>query len=359
MQILHFQGRTEPYLDPVPGQSQYDLLNMARRGLVADLRVGIARARKTQAIVRQAGVRVEQDGSTRTCDVLVAPISSPPESPDEVFAVFFEEPPRATEPGDLAKLDEDQRTTRDYLQWKVDEHRRANEQLLLVNAQIISRNEELQGLYAEVQAAKEEIQTTNDELAALNEQTQAQLGAAEWARDHAKATVEAVPVPLVVLTETLEIASANRAFEEQYGTANRGRSVSWGTPGQSQGSGRRSRAYASGTRASWGVRTGLRATTPRERCLSLSARFVPMPDTGRLILLATEDVTARRRGEAERAQLLRESQAAKASAEEGKPREGHLPRDPVARARDAALDLAAVGGAAAHRTAERGQGAGR
>ena len=53
-----------------------------------------------------------------------------------------------------------------------------------------------------------------------------------------------------------------------------------------------------------------------KRCLSLSARFVPMPDTGRLILLAIEDVTARRRGEAERAQLLRETQAAKASAEE-------------------------------------------
>ena len=53
-----------------------------------------------------------------------------------------------------------------------------------------------------------------------------------------------------------------------------------------------------------------------KRCLSLSARFVPMPDTGRLILLTVEDVTAARRGEAERAQLLREMQAAKASAEE-------------------------------------------
>jgi len=312
MQILHFQGRTEPFLDPVPGQSQYDLLSIARRGLVADLRVGIARARKTQAIVRQAGVRVEQDGSTRTCDVLVAPISSPPESPDDVFAVFFEEPPRAPEPGDLAQLDEDLSTTRDYLRWKVDEHRRANEQLLLVNTQIISRNEELQCLYAEVQAAKEQIQTTNDELAALNQQTQAQLGAAEWARDHAKATVEAVPVPLVVLTETLEIASANRAFEEQYGTAPVVVSGLLDNP--------RLRSALEGVRQRNESFLGLEmdCELPRlgKRCLSLSARFVPMPDTGRLILLAIEDVTARRRGEAERAQLLRESQAAKASAEE-------------------------------------------
>ena len=236
---------------------------MARRGLVADLRVGIARARKTQAIVRQAGVHVEQDGSTRTCDVLVAPISSPPESPDEVFAVFFEEPPRATEPA-ISPSSTRARTTRDYLQWKVDEHQRANEQLLLVNAEIISRNEELQGLYAEVQAAKEEIQTTNDELAALNEQTQAQLGAAEWARDHAKATVEAVPVPLVVLTETLEIASANRAFEEQYG-ARSGRGArascrdSWTIPAPVCARGR-----ARAEREFPGARSGVRAPTSRE-----------------------------------------------------------------------------------------------
>ena len=43
------------------------------------------------------------------------------------------------------------------------------------------------------------------------------LGAAEWARDYAKATVEAVQVPLVVFDEKFEIVSANAAFEERYG----------------------------------------------------------------------------------------------------------------------------------------------
>ena len=236
-----------------------------------------------------------------------------------MVAVFFEEPTRSTEPGDLAKLEDDLRATKDYLQWQVDEHQRANEQLLLVNEQIISRNEELQNLYAEVQAAKEEIQTTNDELAALNERTQAQLGAAEWARDHATATVEAVQVPLIVLTETLEnrirepgLRGAIRRRSDS-GRGEGGRRVE--NPGQSQ-SPIGARGCASPERELPRPRAGLRAAGPRE-ALPVAVRAL-RPDAryGRLILLAIEDVTARRRGEAERAQLLRETQAAKASAEE-------------------------------------------
>ena len=46
MEILHFRGRTGPYLEPAPGRPQHDLLNMARKGLVADLRIGIEQREK-------------------------------------------------------------------------------------------------------------------------------------------------------------------------------------------------------------------------------------------------------------------------------------------------------------------------
>ena len=42
------------------------------------------------------------------------------------------------------------------------------------------------------------------------------LGAAEWARDYARATVEAVRTPLVVVDERHEVVSSNRAFREQF-----------------------------------------------------------------------------------------------------------------------------------------------
>jgi two-component system CheB/CheR fusion protein len=150
MEILHFRGRTGPYLEPAPGRPQYDLLNMARKGLVADLRIGIAQAKSGRTTVRRSGVRVEQDGSTLACDVVVVPVALPPESREDVFAVLFEQPapsgaptgregppkgPPQRPPSEadgvdrkrFAKLEDELKATKAHLQSIIEEHRRANE----------------------------------------------------------------------------------------------------------------------------------------------------------------------------------------------------------------------------------------
>jgi two-component system CheB/CheR fusion protein len=468
MEILHFQGRTGPYLEPPPGQPQHDLLKMARQGLVADLRIGISQARKEKTTVRRPGVHVEQDGVTRVCDVVVVPISSPPESRDDVFAVLFEEPaapPEAppernsaregspeSEPAPevdggggqsrFTKLEGELKATKDHLQSIIEEHQRANEELLSANEELISSNEELQTLNEELQTAKEELQSTNEELSTLNEEMQTRntelnsvnsdlvnvlasvevpivivdgarhirrftpkarpilnllpadvgrpiddiklnvaiehldqkisevidtvvpheeevqgregrwfrlqirpyttidkridgavvslvdidalkraLGAAEWARDYAKATVEAVQVPLVVFDDTSQIVSANRAFEECYGVrreAVAGRTLHDFMNGVLDlPSLRAALERVHGQNESF-QRLELACDLPRlgRRSLSLSGRSVPMPDRARLTLLAVEDITDRQRAEAERVDLLHEMEKAKASAEE-------------------------------------------
>ena len=466
MEILHFRGRTGPYLEPAPGQPQYDLFKMARQGLVADLRIAISQARKQKATVRRSGVRVEQDGSIRICDVVVVPVSSPPESREETFAVLFEEPlpSEALAPGKnpsdvppenrsplaedsaeqrrFTKLEDELKATKEYLQSIAEEHRRANEELLSANEELVSSNEELQSLNEELQTAKEELQSTNEELATLNEEIQTRnlelgstnsdlvnilasvevpivivdggrhirrftpkarpilnllptdvgrpiddikpnlaienldqkiaevidtvttheeqvqsrdgrwyrlqirpyttvdkridgavlsvididvlkraLGAAEWARDYAKATVDALQVPLIVFNETLEIASVNLAFEERYGVA------------REAAAGRNLNHFMGGVLDTPAIRSALERVREHNerfealdmecdlpgmgrRSLSLSGRSVPTPDSGQLILLAMEDITARQRGETERERLLHETEIAKASAED-------------------------------------------
>ncbi len=455
MEILHFRGRTGPYLEPAPGQPQHDLLKMARKGLVADLRIGISQARKEKGTVRRAGVRVEYDGSERVCDIVVVPLSSPPESREEVFAVVFEQPasreevsPQAPLPEDdsggtrLAKLEDELKTTKEYLQSIIEEHRRANEELLSANEELVSSNEELQSLNEELQTAKEELQSTNEELSTLNEEMQTRnaelnlvnsdlmnilasvempivivdgqrrirrftpkarpilnllpadtgrpiddikpnlaienldqkiaevidtvtpheeevqghegrwyrlqirpyttvnkridgavlsvvdidvlrraLGAAEWARDYAASVVEAVQVPLVVLDERLEIVSGNGAFEERYGVPRQtlaGRSIHELMAGVLDTP--RIRTALEGVRERGESFRGveLESVLPnlQRRTLSLSSRAVATPVKGMLILLAVEDITDRRRAEAERAELLREAEKGKATAEE-------------------------------------------
>ena len=61
LEILQFRGHTGPYLEPAPGEPQFNLLKMAREGLLSALRVALSEARKKNATVRMAGVQVEPE----------------------------------------------------------------------------------------------------------------------------------------------------------------------------------------------------------------------------------------------------------------------------------------------------------
>lgn len=451
LEILHFRGRTGPWLEPAPGAPQLDLLKMARRGLAADLRIAVSQARKERRTVRRAAARIEEDGSSRACALTVIPIALPPESREEAFAVLFEEdaptavPPPGSDAGQVApprsSLEDELATTKEYLRSLAEEHQRASEELLSANEELVSSNEALQSLNEELQTAREELQSTNEELTTLNDELHARnaelssvnsdlvnvlasveipivildgqrrirrftpkarpilnllpsdvgrpigdikpnleiegldrkitdvietvavheedvrgkagrwfrlqirpyttvdrkvdgavvsvvdidalkraLGAAEWARDYAQATVEALQIPLLLLDEQVRVSSANRAFEERYGIAREavaGRSMHDFMDGALDLP--EVQAALEGVRARGesvqGLELGCELPRLGRRSLSLSARSVETPEQGLLILLAVEDVTDRRQAELERAKLLQETEAAKASAE--------------------------------------------
>jgi two-component system CheB/CheR fusion protein len=146
------------------------------------------------------------------------------------------------------------------------------------------------------------------------------LGAAEWAREYAKATLDAIPTPLLVLDGRLAVLSANEAFHDRYGRL----ALEPESPD----------LYAIMDRA-WDfpvLRSVLERVLAGERfqrleverrlpgvgvrALWLSARSVPAPAGDRMVVLAVEDITERRRVERERARLLDEARRAQASADE-------------------------------------------
>ena len=456
LEILRFRGRTGAYLEPAPGDPAQDLMRMARHGLIADLRIGVSQAKQSRTTVRRPGVRVEQDGAARSCDIVVIPIGAPSDVHEDLFAVMFEEPrapaappppvapelaPRTGDEVRTAKLETDLAATTAYLQSIIEEHERTNDELASANEELISSNEELQSLNEELETAKEELQSTNEELSTLNDELQARnlevhdansdlinilgsvevpivivdrrrrirrftpkarpilnllpsdvgrpiddikptiaiqeldrkiaeviesgapyeeevrgpidrwfrlqirpyltvdkvldgavisvvdidvlkraLGAAEWARDYAKATVEAVLTPLLVLDASDVVVSANRAFRDHLEV------------GQAKLEGVRLFELQGGVWGTPEIRTALASVHAETesfesleveldlpglgpRTLSLSGRAVAMPSSERLSLLAVEDITDRRRAEVERARLLAEAEAAKASAQ--------------------------------------------
>ena len=192
LQILQFRGATSAYLEPPTGKASFDVLKMAREGLMLPLRAAINKAERENNSARKENVRVQQDGQTRTVNVEVIPLKNLRE---RCFLILFEDaamPGRAAAPSPpasapraglksarpaakeasrrIAELETDLTETRDYLQSVQEQHEAANEELQAANEEVQSANEELQSINEELETSKEELESSNEELTTVNDE---------------------------------------------------------------------------------------------------------------------------------------------------------------------------------------------
>jgi len=188
LQIVQFRGRTSAYLEPPSGKASFDLLKMAREGLMMPLRAAINRAKKENKRARREGVRLEQNGQARTVNLEVIPLKNLRE---RSYLVVFEdgEKSRRVVPAApsiespmlrttrkkedshrIARLEHELSEMRDYLQSIQEQHEAANEELQASNEEVQSTNEELQSINEELETSKEELESANEELTTVNEE---------------------------------------------------------------------------------------------------------------------------------------------------------------------------------------------
>jgi two-component system CheB/CheR fusion protein len=186
LEIVQFRGRTSPFLEPAAGQASFNLLKMAREGLLLPLRETIARVRKLGARVRREKVRVRQNGTFVQIDLDVLPLTVPPG--ERHYVVVFEEvrASRTQRPGlalrgrptardahprqQLEAMRRELAATKEFLQSLVAERDRANDELRVAHEEVLSSNEELQSTNEELETAKEELVSSNEELTTLNDE---------------------------------------------------------------------------------------------------------------------------------------------------------------------------------------------
>lgn len=183
LRILQFRGPTGAYLEPPTGKASFDLLKMAREGLLLPLRTAINHAKKEDGTVRREHVPFKLNGQPRTVNVEVVPLKNLKErrylvlfeDPDRPRSALRPPPPagpvdRKEEAARIIALERDLAEARDYLQ-SVQEHQEsANEELQAANEEGQSANEELQSLNEELETSKEELESTNEELTTVNEE---------------------------------------------------------------------------------------------------------------------------------------------------------------------------------------------
>lgn len=189
MEILHFRGKTNPYVQPAQGAASLNLLKMAREGLVVDLQLALDAARKKDAPARRDGLSVDLDGQRKMVDLCVVPIKVPDTKERTYLVLFVEHSPgtksvdknggrgkaakqRPRDESRVARLQQELAGTKAYLQSVIENRESANEELQSLNEEVQSANEELQRTSEELETANEELQSSNEELNTLNDELQ-------------------------------------------------------------------------------------------------------------------------------------------------------------------------------------------
>jgi two-component system CheB/CheR fusion protein len=181
--VVQFNGQTGLYLEPSPGEPSFNVLKLAREGLLHGLRTALQTVKKTRRPARKTGLRVRNGSVWHDVDVEVMPLIH---GTQLFYLVLFERhnPKSKTETGKskrtpkdgagrnrrVARLEEELAATREYLQSTIQEIEAANEELQSANEEILSSNEELQSTNEELDTAKEELQSTNEELNTVNDE---------------------------------------------------------------------------------------------------------------------------------------------------------------------------------------------
>jgi two-component system CheB/CheR fusion protein len=193
MEVLESRGHVGLYLELAPGRASFNVLKMAREGLLFDLQAAINKAKteKEGDPVRKENVPVERDGELKDVNLEVTPfkVSS---NGERHFLIVFEDARSAGRDESagtmarrtkLSKAGEEKRSdrrvshlkqelvaTKRYLHSIVEDKEASNEELQAANEEILSSNEELQSTNEELQTAKEELESTNEELHTVNEE---------------------------------------------------------------------------------------------------------------------------------------------------------------------------------------------
>ncbi len=214
--VLQFRGATGAYLEAPSGKASFDVLKMAREGLMLPLRAALAKAKREQKPVRCEGVRV----AGRAIALQVIPLRNAKEL---CFLVLFEEAAQAAHSpqpslgtevshgtrGTAAKrnaeLERELAETRDFLQSVQEQNEAATEELQASSEEVQSANEELQSINEELETSKEELESTNEELTTINDEMISRNTELNRANAYLNNVQVSIQTPILILARDLTV----------------------------------------------------------------------------------------------------------------------------------------------------------
>jgi two-component system CheB/CheR fusion protein len=210
LHIEQFRGRTDDYLEHMPGSATRNLLQLVRPSMVADLRAAIDRAIRTDKPARKERALVKFDGKTREVNIEVVPFKLAV-SDKSWLLVIFDETTKETRPGRLLEVLGETTTRREMSQM-----RRELSASQSAGQELLSRNEELQLINEELETAKEELQSTNEELTTLNDELSNRNLEMMQLTSDLDNLLSSVQIPIVMVDRALMVRRATPAARNAF-----------------------------------------------------------------------------------------------------------------------------------------------
>ncbi|HTV53947.1 MAG TPA: chemotaxis protein CheB, partial [Terriglobia bacterium] len=222
MEVIHFRGRTAPYLEQAPGKPSLNVLKLARNGLAVELRTLINAAIKKDAPIRREGVSFNGNGYARTLNLSVTPLGEHVPNGRNFFLILFDDvTPSGTATGkstqhrktkevqedkpQLKRLRQDLSNAEEALRSAVESEDALKEEFQSANEEILSANEELQSTNEELETSKEELQSTNEELNTLNDELRNRNLELGQANNDLANLLDAIRIPILLVGSDLRI----------------------------------------------------------------------------------------------------------------------------------------------------------
>ncbi len=329
--IIQFRGFTETWLVLPTGKPSFNLLKMAREGLTFELRNILHQAKKTNKVAHKAAVFFNFNDQQHFVNLQAVPLKDTQEayylivfqnaSPSGVQEVFSgtgaqnEHISYDVTEIRIDQLEKELTQARGDMRTVTEEQETANEELQSANEELLSGSEELQSLNEELETSKEELQSTNEEIIIVNKELLDRNDQLNDSRLYTEGIVNTIRDSMVILDKDLMVKRATGGFYQKFNTTEKevnGHYIyemcdrQWDIPG---------------------LRDLLEKVLPNKkeqadieveqlfpgmgkRILCFNAREIDNINSEKLILLAIEDITDKRKveeGLAEAERLLIES----------------------------------------------------
>ncbi|OFZ18122.1 MAG: hypothetical protein A2Z20_06140 [Bdellovibrionales bacterium RBG_16_40_8] len=155
-EILQFQGRIVPYLEPVSGLPSNNLFKMARPELLYGLRAAIQSAMKKNVSARQEGLSFEVDDKRNIVNIEVVPVNPIAPLKRRNFIVFFES---------VSSLPASKKI-------KKTGHGEYDKRISQLKEDLVANKQSQKLMAEEYEVTKEELQSSNEELNTVNDELQ-------------------------------------------------------------------------------------------------------------------------------------------------------------------------------------------